>query len=59
MIDGSNTQNVKVEGTGTLTANINAPKGTDVTLGGGGVFKKLEVNRQVQMMPAQGGIGHA
>ena len=45
----------KVEGSGTLTANINAPKGTDVTLEGGGIFKKVEVNRQVQMQRARQG----
>jgi hypothetical protein len=45
----------KVEATGKLTANINAPKGTDVTLEGGGVFRKVEVNRQVQMAPARQG----
>jgi hypothetical protein len=54
-IDSHPVHTVKVQGDGTLTANINAPKGTDVTLGGGGIFRKLTVNRQQQMEPARGG----
>jgi hypothetical protein len=45
----------KIEASGKLTANINAPPGTDVTLEGGGVFRKIEVNRQVQMVKAARG----
>jgi hypothetical protein len=50
---------IKVEGSGKLTANINAPKGTDVTLEGGGLFKKTEVSRQAQMAPARPAAGAA
>ena len=56
-IDARTVRTVKVQGTGTLTANINAPPGTDVTLGGTGLFKKTEMNRQVQMTPAAPGTG--
>ena len=48
-LDRHSARTQKVEATGKLTANINAPKGTDVTAEGGGVFRKVEVNRQVQM----------
>jgi hypothetical protein len=63
VIDSANSRSTRVEATGKLTANINAPPGTQVGVEGGGVFKNVEVNRQVQMMKApQGpsrGIGHA
>jgi hypothetical protein len=39
----------KVEGTGTLTVDVNAPEGTQVDAEAGGIFAKLEINRQVQM----------
>jgi hypothetical protein len=42
----------KVEGTGKLSVNVNAPKGTQVAAEGGGLFKKTEVTRQTQMEPA-------
>jgi hypothetical protein len=42
----------KVEGTGKLSVNVNAPKGTQVAAEGGGIFKKTEVTRQTQMEPA-------
>ena len=54
-IDRASSHRVQVEGSGKLTANINAPKGTDVSVDGGGIFKKVEVNRQVQMDRARGG----
>jgi hypothetical protein len=54
-IDAHTVRTQKIEATGKLTANINAPKGTDVTLEGGGVFRKIEVNRQVQMVKARPG----
>jgi hypothetical protein len=54
-LDAQADRAVKVEGHGTLTANINAPKGTDVSVGGRGIFRKIQVNRQNQMAPAQGG----
>jgi N-acetylmuramoyl-L-alanine amidase-like protein len=36
---------VKVESDGKLTADVNAPKGTSVSVEGGGAFKKTETNR--------------
>jgi uncharacterized membrane protein YgcG len=45
----------KVEATGKLTADIRAPHGTHVAVEGGGAFKNVEVNRQVQMAHARGG----
>jgi hypothetical protein len=54
-IDRASSHRVQVEGSGKLTANINAPKGTNVSVGGGGIFKKVEVNRQVQMENASRG----
>ena len=45
----------KVEGTGKLTVDVNAPAGTRVSAQGGGLFKNVETNRQVQMEPAQQG----
>ena len=45
----------KVEGNGTLTANINAPPSTHVSVAGGGIFKRIRVNRQVQMPKAAPG----
>jgi hypothetical protein len=58
-VDGHRVHTVKVEGSGKLTANINAPPGTDVTLQGGGLFKKTEMARQVQMAPARPAAGIA
>jgi uncharacterized protein (TIGR02594 family) len=51
-IDQSKDQNVNVNATGKLTAHINAPAGTHVSMEGGGLFKKTEINRQTQMAPA-------
>jgi hypothetical protein len=51
-VDAAKSQNVNVNATGKLTANINAPPGTNVTASGDGLFKKTEVNRQTQMAPA-------
>jgi uncharacterized protein (TIGR02594 family) len=45
----------KVEGTGKLTVDVNAPAGTKVGAEGGGIFKKTETNRQTQMEPARTG----
>jgi hypothetical protein len=39
----------KVEGTGKLTVDVNAPAGTTVEAESGGLFKELEMNRQMQM----------
>jgi hypothetical protein len=45
----------KVEGTGKITVDVNAPKGTRVSAEGGGLFKQTEISRQTQMQPAQAG----
>jgi hypothetical protein len=45
----------KVEGTGKISVDVNAPKGTKVEAQGGGIFKDVEINRQTQMEPARKG----
>ena len=40
---------VKVDQSGTLTADVNAPKGTDVKVEGGGAFTKTETNRTMPL----------
>jgi hypothetical protein len=45
----------KVEGTGKLTVDVNAPQGTKVAAEGDGLFKKVETNRQTQMAEARSG----
>jgi hypothetical protein len=45
----------KVEGTGKLTVDVNAPRGTSVSAEGGGLFKKTEVTRRIQMDEASSG----
>ena len=59
IIDAKSVHTTKVEGSGKLTANITAPRGTDVTLEGGGLFKKTEINRQIPMVAAHPGAGTA
>ena len=54
-IDRTQSASTKVEGTGKLTVDVNAPKGTRVAAEGGGLFKKTEVSRQTQMEPAKSG----
>jgi hypothetical protein len=39
----------KVEGSGTIDVNVNAPRGTFVKAAGRGMFKSTRINRQVQM----------
>jgi hypothetical protein len=48
----------KVEGTGKLTVDVNAPAGTKVNAEGAGLFKQIVTNRQTQMMPAAEGPGN-
>lgn len=45
----------RVEGTGKLTVDVNAPRGTNVNASGGGLFKTIELNRSMQMTPASYG----
>lgn len=54
-IDRSQTATTRVEGTGKLSVDVKAPKGTDVDAQGGGLFKDVEINRQTQMEPASRG----
>ncbi|MCA1457700.1 hypothetical protein I6F35_31700 [Bradyrhizobium sp. BRP22] len=54
-IDRSQAASTKVEGTGKISVDVNAPKGTKVDAEGGGLFKDVEVNRQTQMEPARRG----
>jgi hypothetical protein len=49
----------KVEGTGTIRVDVNAPKGTAVSAEAGGLFKNTEVSRQTQMEPAKSGPSFA
>src|SRR5207253_450844 len=45
----------KVEGTGKLTVDVNAPRGTKVDAKGGGLFKRVQMNRSMQMTPPASG----
>jgi hypothetical protein len=45
----------KVEGSGKISVDVNAPKGTGVSAEGKGIFKDVEINRQTQMEPAKKG----
>jgi hypothetical protein len=51
-IDRDTVQTAKVEGTGKLDVNVNAPAGTSVRAQGGGIFKKTNMTRQTQMAKA-------
>jgi hypothetical protein len=42
----------KVEGTGTLHVKVEAPHGTYVKAGGGGLFREVHLNRGFAMTPA-------
>ena len=48
-------QSTKVEGSGKITVDVNAPKGTHVGAEGKGLFKTVAINRQTQMEPARRG----
>ena len=50
---------MKVEGSGKLSVDVNAPKGTRVGAQGKGLFKTVEINRQTQMEPAKRGPADA
>jgi uncharacterized protein (TIGR02594 family) len=45
----------KVEGTGKLSVDVNAPPGTNVRASGTGFLKRTEINRQTQMALTQSG----
>jgi hypothetical protein len=42
----------KVEGSGRISVDVSAPRGTKFTAEGGGIFKQTEVSRSIQMEPA-------
>jgi hypothetical protein len=54
-LDKSTVAATKVEGTGKISVDVNAPKGTNVGAEGGGLFKKVEISRQTQMSEAKRG----
>ncbi len=45
----------RVEGRGQIDVNVKAPRGTRVNASGHGLFKRVAMNRQVQMEPASSG----
>lgn len=54
-LDQAQASETKVKGTGTITVDVNAPKGTNVGAQGGGLFTKVDINRQTQMSEAPRG----
>ncbi|MBR0753511.1 hypothetical protein JQ604_15085 [Bradyrhizobium jicamae] len=54
-LDRSQAASTKVEGTGKISVDVNAPKGTNVAAEGGGLFKNVEIKRQTQMSEAPRG----
>jgi hypothetical protein len=42
----------KVVGTGTINVHVRAPRGTNVNAEGGGLFKKVQLNRGLAMAHA-------
>jgi hypothetical protein len=54
-LDATQATETKVNGSGKITVDVNAPKGTHVGAEGGGLFKDVEINRQTQMLPASRG----
>ena len=55
VIDKAEAQKHTVEGSGKITVDVNAPKGTNVGAEGKGLFKTVAINRQTQMEPARRG----
>jgi hypothetical protein len=45
----------RVEGTGKISVDVKAPRGTKVAASGGGIFKKTEVERTPQMQEEKEG----
>lgn len=56
-VDQVATMNHRVEGTGKISVDVNAPPNVHVRALGGGLFKRTEINRQTQMEPARQGPG--
>ena len=57
VIDRSRAMTHRVEGTGKLSVDVSAPHGTSVQAEGGGLFKRTEMHRKLQMAPAHPGAG--
>jgi hypothetical protein len=53
VLDSNASNETRVTGTGKLSVDVKAPRGTKVEAEGGGLFKKTEIDRQTQMEPAQ------
>lgn len=49
LLDRSAAMTHRVEGSGRIDVNVNAPAGTNVRARGGGIFKSVAMNRQTQM----------
>ena len=49
-------RDVNVNGTGSISVDVRAPQGTNVKADSGGLFRKTEISRQVQMEPAEFGL---
>jgi N-acetylmuramoyl-L-alanine amidase-like protein len=54
-LDKSQVAEHKVTGSATIGVNVNAPKGTNVSAAGDGLFKKVDISRQTQMSEAPRG----
>jgi hypothetical protein len=54
-IDRNQAQRNTIEGSGKITVDVNAPKGTNVGAEASGLFKEVAINRQTQMEPAHRG----
>ena len=54
-LDKSTVAEHKVTGNATIGVNVNAPRGTNVSAAGDGLFKKVDINRQTQMSEAPRG----
>lgn len=54
-LDRAAARDVNVNGTGKISVDVRAPAGTRVNAQGQGLFKRTEITRQTQMMPAEYG----
>jgi hypothetical protein len=54
-LDADQNAATKVEGSGKIRVDVNAPKGTSVAAESSGLFKTIETYRQTQMEPAERG----
>lgn len=54
-LDRAAARDVNVNGTGKISVDVRAPAGTHVGAQGQGLFKRTEITRQTQMLPAESG----